>query len=265
MPARLAATADCVTPSDSAAWENGSALHDRAERGELTCIHRLRRCADGRLFAVGASGVGDHGAHALRGAPASSPSLAMRSTASSSTSSHSGEIGERRARIWARLVRPDTGDEEIELLTQRLTPGPQCLRGPDCLRAICPGHRRHRVPGHRAVLHHPVPAAVGRRPDLALVQEASPALAPGRSTAARAPSQATRWNPILPSTTFTAGLSRGQVRRKLGPFSVVDWGYEVDPVDWGTPNQPHNPNQPRNPARQPDKRDKLSAWTPLRA
>jgi hypothetical protein len=28
-------------------------------------------------------------------------------------------------------------------------------------------------------------------------------------------------------------------------ISVVDSGYVVDPVDSGTPNQPHNPDQPR--------------------
>ena len=28
-----------------------------------------------------------------------------------------------RYAVWARLVRPDLADEEIELLTQRLTPG----------------------------------------------------------------------------------------------------------------------------------------------
>jgi hypothetical protein len=44
------------------------------------------------------------------------------------------------------------------------------------------------------------------------------------------------------------------------PFIVVDPGYEVDPVDWDTPNQPHNQNQPSNSARQSDKRDKLPAW-----
>jgi len=26
---------------------------------------------------------------------------------------------------------------------------------------------------------------------------------------------------------------------------MVDRGFMVDPVDWGTPNQPHNPDQPR--------------------
>jgi hypothetical protein len=35
---------------------------------------------------------------------------------------------------------------------------------------------------------------------------------------------------------------------------VVDLGFMVDPVDWDTPNQPHNPNQPRYPARQPGKK-----------
>jgi hypothetical protein len=28
------------------------------------------------------------------------------------------------------------------------------------------------------------------------------------------------------------------------PDNAVDQGYEVDPVAWDTPNQPHNPNQP---------------------
>jgi hypothetical protein len=27
--------------------------------------------------------------------------------------------------------------------------------------------------------------------------------------------------------------------------TMVDRGFMVDPVDWGTPNQPHNPDQPR--------------------
>jgi hypothetical protein len=39
-------------------------------------------------------------------------------------------------------------------------------------------------------------------------------------------------------------------------ISVVDPGFMVDPVDWDTPNQPHNPDQPRNLAHQTDKRDK---------
>jgi hypothetical protein len=28
-------------------------------------------------------------------------------------------------------------------------------------------------------------------------------------------------------------------------INVVDPGFVVDPVDWDTPNQPHNPDQPR--------------------
>ena len=63
-----------------------------------------------------------------------------------------------RYAVRAKLVRPDLADEEVELLTQRLTPGLGGLPGPDRLRAVRPGHRRDRVPGHRGVLHHPVPA-----------------------------------------------------------------------------------------------------------
>jgi TMEM175 potassium channel family protein len=43
-----------------------------------------------------------------------------------------------RDAIRAKLVRPDLGDEEIELLTQRLTPGLGGLRGPDRDRAVRP-------------------------------------------------------------------------------------------------------------------------------
>jgi hypothetical protein len=45
---------------------------------------------------------------------------------------------------------------------------------------------------------------------------------------------------------------------KPGPaaISVVNPGFMVDLVDWGTPNQPHNPDRPRYLANQTDKRDK---------
>ena len=33
-------------------------------------------------------------------------------------------------------------------------------------------------------------------------------------------------------------------------ISVVDRGFVVDPVDWDTPNRPHNPDQPRSGQRQ---------------
>jgi hypothetical protein len=62
-----------------------------------------------------------------------------------------------RYAVRAGLVRPDAADEEVQLLTQRLTPRPGRLPDPDRRRALRPGDRRHRVPGHRDVLHHPVP------------------------------------------------------------------------------------------------------------
>ena len=43
-------------------------------------------------------------------------------------------------------------------------------------------------------------------------------------------------------------------------FIVVDPGYEVDLVDWDTPNQPHNPNQPSNSARQLGQKEAERAW-----
>jgi len=32
-------------------------------------------------------------------------------------------------------------------------------------------------------------------------------------------------------------------------INVVDPGFMVDPVDWDTPDQPHNPDPPRYPER----------------
>ena len=81
-----------------------------------------------------------------------------------------------RYALHARLVRPDAADEDIQFLTQRLTPGPGRLRDPDRGRALHPGHRRGRVPGHRAVLRHPVPPVRAdppvRRPPTAAEQAA---------------------------------------------------------------------------------------------
>jgi len=37
---------------------------------------------------------------------------------------------------------------------------------------------------------------------------------------------------------------------------VVDPGFMVDSVDWGTPDQPHNPDQPPDSACQSEKQDK---------
>ena len=88
-----------------------------------------------------------------------------------------------RYAVHAQLVRPDAADEDIQFLTQRLTPGLAGVPGPDRGRAVRPGHRRGRVPGHRAVLRLPVPAlrAVPRarpraaaRPPAALTTAARP-------------------------------------------------------------------------------------------
>ena len=58
-------TADCVTPSDSAAWENDP----RSTTAQSAASCRVSMCSgrssDGGLLAVGAARVGDHRAHAL--------------------------------------------------------------------------------------------------------------------------------------------------------------------------------------------------------
>jgi hypothetical protein len=54
-------------------------------------------------------------------------------------------------------VRPDADDEEIQLLTKPPHPRPGRLSGPDRCRALRPGRRRRRVPGHRPLLHRPAP------------------------------------------------------------------------------------------------------------
>ena len=79
-----------------------------------------------------------------------------------------------RYAVHAGLVRPDAADEEVQLLTQRLTPGPGRLRDPDRRRAFRPCHRGGRVPGHRAVLRHPVPAAGPHPPARAAARRTRP-------------------------------------------------------------------------------------------
>src|ERR1700751_4233231 len=54
-----------------------------------------------------------------------------------------------------------------------------------------------------------------------------------------------------------SGPARALRARLSCSFIVVDPGYVVDPVDWGTPDQPHNPDPPPKPARKPGKRDKF--------
>ena len=55
----------------------------------------------------------------------------------------------------------------------------------------------------------------------------------------------------MTSASAAPGFTRtaAQPRDSL-PISVVDRGFVVDPVDWGTPNRPHNPDQPRSSQRQ---------------
>ena len=128
-----------------------------------------------------------------------------------------------RYAVRARLVRPDTADEEIELLTERLTPGLGAY-----LVLIVSGlfvpiiavigflgiALYYIIPFRRLSASFRPASASAAGPALALGcstgagarmqhrrwrSDAAPALALGCSTGAGAPSQVTRWNPSSPA------------------------------------------------------------------